>query len=358
MLMKTVSFLLPSPGTRPSGGYKVVYEYANRLAADGYTVNIVYAGSLFFARKSTYFKATNCFRYVQSQLSGFSCRKWFPLDQRVRERLSLSLNFRHVPRSDVYIATSPYTAMYVNDYPVDSTRKFYFIQDYENWGNVTDEILRATYHYDMRKIVISTWLQKIMEREEVSCCLIPNGFDFDYFRLETPIAEKDKYRITMLYHDMERKGCRYGFEALAIVKEKYPSLRVNLFGTSPRPKNLPEWYDYYQCPDRRTHNRIYNESALFLGTSVVEGWGLTVGEAMICGQAVVCTDNAGYRETVVDEQTALLAPVRDSEGLARNMIRLIDDDELRRQIAKNGNEAIRRFRWDGSYEKLKAVIGE
>lgn len=356
--MKSITFILPSIAKVPNGGYKVVYEYANRLVSDGYKVCIVYAGSLFFSRKSLYFKLTNCVRYIQSILMGFSGKKWFQLDKKVREYLSLSLNFCHIPKSDIYIATSPYTAMYVNKYPVDGVHKFYFIQDYENWGDVTSEILHMTYLYDLRKIVISSWLERIIEQQRQTSTLIPNGFDFDYFKLKIPIEKKDKYRVTMLYHTMERKGCRYGFEALEMVKKKIPQLQVNLFGTPKRPQGLPNWYDYHQCPDKNTHNRIYNDAAIFLGTSSVEGWGLTVGEAMICGQAVVCTDNLGYQEMAKDGKTALVSPVKDSRSLAQNIIRLIENDMLRKDIATNGNKFIRNFSWEESYKKFKSLIEE
>lgn len=350
--MKSVTFILPSSGDKPTGGYKVAYEYANRLVGDGYKVNIVYAGSIFWKKKTIYFKITNCVRFFQSIINGYSCCRWFKLDKRVKEHLALSMNYCHLPKSDIYIASSPYTAMYVNDYPIDCSRKFYMIQDYENWGNVTDEILRQTYHYQLRKIVISNWLFEIMQQEGVESELIPNGFDFNYFKLNIPIEEKDKFRVTMLYHSMERKGCKYGFEALEMVKRRYPQLRINLFGTPERPVTLPDWYDYYQCPDKDTHNRIYNEAAIYLGPSVIEGWGLTIGEAMICGQAVVCTDNLGYREMAVDEETALIAPVKDANQLAENIIRLVEDDTLRKVIAEKGRQYIKRFSWDSSYKRL------
>lgn len=355
--METITFFFPGHARTARGGNKVIYEYANRLVSDGYKIHIVYAGSLFWAQKSLRFKLSACVRYVQYLLQGYSARRWFDLDKRVHEHWTFSLNYRHVPKSDVYVCTSPYTAMYLNDYPIETTRKFYFIQDYENWGNVTDEMLRTTYHYPLQNIVISGWLQRIMDEEDVECKLIPNGFDFSYFKMNIPIEQKDKYRITMLNHFMERKGCKYGFEALKKVKRVYPRLRVNLFGTELRPEGLPEWYDYYQSPNREIHNHIYNEAAIFLGTSSVEGWGLTIGEAMICGQAVVCTDIPGYREMVEDEKSALLSPIKDSEGLAKNIIRLIEDDELRYRIARNGHQHIQRFTWEDSYKNLVKAFG-
>lgn len=349
-----ITFIFPHPADGPAGGYKVVYEYANRLVADGYRVNIVYSGSLFWMKKSLYFKLTNCVRYVERLIKGYSGRRWFDLDKRVKEHFTFSLNYRHLPKSDIYVATSPYTAMYVKDYPTD--RKYYFIQDYENWGAVTDEILRSTYHYPMNKIVISNWLKKIIDEEKEDCALIPNGFDFNYFRYTKPIDKRDKFSVVMLYHEMERKGCKYGFEALNLVKKRYPQLKVTLFGTPERPDDLPEWYEYYQRPNRDTHNRIYNETAIFLGTSNIEGWGLTVGEAMICGAAVVCTDNKGYLEMAVHKENALVSPVRDAQALADNIIRLFEDDELRCRLASNAMEHIKQFTWDKAYKKLLEVF--
>ena len=352
--MTTITFIFPHPVDGPAGGYKVVYEYANRLVADGYRVNIVYSGSLFWMKKSLYFKLTNCVRYVERLIKGYSGRRWFALDKRVKEYFTLSLNYCHLPKSDIYVCTSPYTAMYVKDYPTD--KKFYFIQDYENWGAVTDEILRSTYHYPLKKIVISNWLREIICKEGEKCEMIPNGFDFNYFRYTKPINTRDKFSVVMLYHEMERKGCKYGFEALELVKQRYPQLRVTLFGTPERPTDLPEWYEYYQRPDRDMHNRIYNEASIFLGTSNIEGWGLTVGEAMICGATVVCTDNKGYLEMARHEENALVSPVRDAQGLADNVMRLIVDDELRVRLATNAMEHIRQFTWDRAYKKLLEVF--
>lgn len=353
--MSVITFLFPGHAMYPCGGNKVVNEHANRLVADGHKVHIVYAGSLFWKQKSFYFKMTNCYRYLERLTKGYSCRGWFPLDKRVKEHFTLSLNYRHVPKSDIYICTSPYTAMYVKDYPGE--KKYYFIQDYENWGNVTDDILRSTYHYPLKKIAISTWLRDIItEEEKEECALVPNGFDMDYFKKTISPENREPAVVCMLYHQMQRKDCQCGFDALSLVKEQYPDLRVYIFGTLERPAHLPGWYDYYQCPNRETHNRLYNEVSIFIGTSQVEGWGLTVGEAMICGAAVACTDNPGYLEMAKNGVTALVSPVHNSKKLAANIIRLIENNELRIRIAKAGNEYIQQFTWDSSYLKLKEAL--
>lgn len=350
----TITFLFPNSGSQLSGGLKVVCEYANRLAADGYEVHIAYAGSIFWSKKAWFYKMTGVVRYLQTWIKGYSCRSWFALDNRVKEHWCWSLNERHVPVSDIYICTSPYTAMYLKDYT--GGKKFYLIQDYEKWGGLSDSELRKTYHLPLNKIVISHWLKAIMEEEQEQCTLIPNGFHPEDFVLQTPICSKDKYCIAMLYHPMSRKDCAMGFRTLDIVHQKYPQIHINIFGTPERPTTLPKWYDYYQQPSKQNLNRLYDEAAIFFGTSQVEGWGLTVGEAMLCGCAVACTDIPGYREMATDNETALLSPVGDPEAMAANIIRLIEDDALRIRIAEVGHRNIQQYTWDKSYALLKHVL--
>ncbi len=352
-----VCFVFPHPVSGPTGGYKVVYEYANRLVADGIDTVITYSGSIFWKQKPLIFKLSNCFRFLQSKIRGYSGRKWFPLDKRVEEYLSFSMNYRHIPKADVYIATSPYTAWYINDYPISPSRKFYFIQGREDWGPGIKAIVDKTYKMPFTKIVVSSWLQRLLSTKFCeNSNFIPNGFDFGKFSCNIPIVAKDKMCVSMLFHRMPLKRCVDAISAVHIVKKKYPELRVLIFGVPDRPENLPDWFHYYQMPDALTHNRINNEAAIYVGSSETEGWGLTVGEAMICGQAVCCTDNDGHKEMAIDGKTALLSPVRDPEALAANIIRLIEDDDLRIKIAKEGNKYIQQFNWENSYQQFKQIL--
>ena len=356
-----IVFLLPSGSKIPIGGYKVVFEYANRFAANGYDVSIVYPAYCFkFHQSCVVVFLRRCkalIRYIVWGLTKkYSGKEWFNLDERVKERWVWSLACR-LPSSDAYIATAVATSVYLQRHtkiPVE--KKFYLVQHLEKWGGATIEDVLCTYHYPMRKIVIARWLEKILQKVGEECVLIPNGFDFSYFQKTCEVSSRNRFTVCMLYHLSDWKGCADGFQALDVVKAKYPDLRVNIFGVPPRPKELPNWYYYYQQPDKEIHNRLYNESAIFIGTSWTEGWGLTVGEAMICGCAVACTDNAGYLEMATDGETALVSPVRDVEALVANIIRLIEDDDLRFRIAEAGNRNIRQFTWEKAYDKLKHAL--
>ena len=352
----TISFLLPGPSIYPAGGYKVIFEYANRLAQEGYKVNVVYAGSLFWRKKSILFKLSAIARYLQKRWVGFSS-DWFSFHPNVQEHLTYSLNYRHVPISDIYICSTPFTAMYMNSYPIKQNSKFYFIQGYENWGGINDDQLKETYRFPCNKIAVSKWLADIVKSEGEDCPVIPNGFDFTQFKCSIPISERPDNIIGIVYSPIQCKGFKYGYEALILAHKQRADLKVIMFGTDLEPENLPKWITYIRCPDTNQINEIYNNISIFVAPSIQEGWGLTVGEAMICGAAVVCSNNKGYLEMSQDGITALVSPVCDSKVMASNILKLMSDSLLRQKIALNGMKNIKQFTIDKSFLLMKKSLG-
>jgi glycosyltransferase involved in cell wall biosynthesis len=77
---------------------------------------------------------------------------------------------------------------------------------------------------------------------------------------------------------------------------------------------------------------------------------------MACGCAVVSTDCGGIREYAEHGVNALLSPPEDPKGLAQNVLRLLDDDNLRVRLAKAGYEKIQEFTWDKAVTRLEEVL--
>ena len=77
---------------------------------------------------------------------------------------------------------------------------------------------------------------------------------------------------------------------------------------------------------------------------------------MICGAALCCTDIGGFHLYAIHNKTALLSPVFDTEALAKNILRLINDNELRIKLAHAGNEYIRQFTWEKAFESFKSQL--
>lgn len=355
--MKSISFLMPNGVSNPVGGVKVVFEYANRFVSEGYSVYIVMPVSLLrYSEQSTRIKMRILLKYVYYILKNkYRPYNWFELDKRVKLKIVWNLDEKRVPKTDIYVATYVRTSDYLAKYNIAHENKFYFIQHFEDWAVSASQVYNS-YKLNLRKIVIAKWLKDRVEKAGANASIVKNGFDFSEFKTTIPVEKKNKFSVTMLYHLNLIKGCKDGLLALNIVKEKYPEFKAILFGVPDKPKNLPSWIEYYQKPSKRKLIELYNQSAIFIGTSHYEGWGLTLGEAMICSAAVACTDNEGYAEMVKHADTALISPIKDPVALAENIIKLIEDDKLRYEIARSGNTYIQQFTWDKAYNEFKTIL--
>jgi len=75
-----------------------------------------------------------------------------------------------------------------------------------------------------------------------------------------------------------------------------------------------------------------------------EGLPKVLLEAMACGRAIVTTDATGCRDAVRDGDNGLLVPVKNAEALADAIMRLLDNQALRRRMGENGRKrAINEF---------------
>jgi glycosyltransferase involved in cell wall biosynthesis len=75
---------------------------------------------------------------------------------------------------------------------------------------------------------------------------------------------------------------------------------------------------------------------LFAMSSVTEGLGTSLLDAMACGRAIVATTAGGIPEVVADGETGLLVPVRAHEAMADALLALLRDAGRRRRMGDAG----------------------
>ena len=78
---------------------------------------------------------------------------------------------------------------------------------------------------------------------------------------------------------------------------------------------------------------LYNILTVFVSASHTESFGLAIVEAMAAGVAVVATKTEGALEIIENGQTGLLVPVADEHALAGSVVKLLNDRELREDLA-------------------------
>ena len=79
---------------------------------------------------------------------------------------------------------------------------------------------------------------------------------------------------------------------------------------------------------------------VFAMSSVTEGLGSAILEAMACSRAVVATRAGGIPEAVIDEQTGVLVPPQDEAALADGIVRVLSDDARRDEFGRAGRQRV------------------
>ena len=146
-----------------------------------------------------------------------------------------------------------------------------------------------------------------------------------------------------------RKGHRHLLQAVADLKDRYPSLRLVLFGEGYLNNQLRDQAatlglggvvqfagfredldDYLGCFD------------LFAHPSLAEGLGVAALKASAAGVAVVGCAAGGLVEAVADGRTGLLVPPGDIDALGSAIASLIDDDAARAAMGSAGRERMQK----------------
>jgi len=160
------------------------------------------------------------------------------------------------------------------------------------------------------------------------------------------------------------KGLLYLIEAFCMVREQIPGAHLVLLGDGTEGTKIERQAresphgDAIHFLGRRDHiERLLRGMDVFALSSIAEGVGRALLEAMAAGIPAVATQVGGIPEVINSPEVGLLVPPRDPRALAQSMIRLgrMSDSE-RAAIGRAAQERIRRFySHDVIREKLRRI---
>lgn len=164
------------------------------------------------------------------------------------------------------------------------------------------------------------------------------------------------------------KGLTYGIQALALVRQRIPDLRIRLAGAGPEAGALLEMctaldlvraVDYLGSIDnQRALSAIAGVDVVVVPSVDTEGFSLTALEAAILGKPVVGTNVGGLVETVVSGETGLLVPPRDIHAMSDAISTLLTDDFVYRRMSKTARaRALERFPMDKFTDQMGKLYG-
>jgi len=155
-------------------------------------------------------------------------------------------------------------------------------------------------------------------------------------------------------------------EAFALVARSYPHLSLKIAGrpvdmdyckhleTVVQRLGLAGSVEFLGEVGRDDLILLYQRCRIFVFPSIVETFGEPLAEAMACGATIASSRTTAMPEIVGD--AALFFDPSDAEDMARNIVNLLEDDVLSRDLATRGALRAKKFSWDDTARHTADVL--
>ncbi len=161
------------------------------------------------------------------------------------------------------------------------------------------------------------------------------------------------------------KGLDHIIEAYKIVKSRIPDVNLVIGGKPDfrMEKSYFEWKEKYSdihfvgfiSEDDIPY--YYSMGDLFITYSYAsEGFGLTPIESLACGTPVICSSMLAYKEVLKDN--AIFVPPKRPQLLAKEILRLLGDSNLRLKLVQKAQKFIKRYTYTTVGEKIEIIYQE
>lgn len=174
-----------------------------------------------------------------------------------------------------------------------------------------------------------------------------SGVNLNKFQPLPYPSEKEPIRFIYVARVMKAKGIEEFFEAVRLVKEKYPNTEFHICGFCEE--------DYKEILEQKSasgeviyHGLVDNVMdyekichCVVLPSFHPEGISNVLLEGAACARPLITTDHAGCRETVDDGVTGFIVRQRDGKDLADKMLQFIAlSNTQRRQMGEFGRKKV------------------
>jgi glycosyltransferase involved in cell wall biosynthesis len=179
-------------------------------------------------------------------------------------------------------------------------------------------------------------------------------------------AERDAMRLLWFGSWIARKGIHYLPQAFEKISERFPEARLTIGGTGAAPEEITaHFHDSLRTNIQvlpkislEQHIAELSRNAIFLFPSLSEGFGLAGLEALAMRMALVTTQTGFGGDLLADRQNARIVPAASAPHLAEAAIELMENPELRQQLAENGRRLAEQLTVERMIDEYEKVIEE
>ena len=175
-------------------------------------------------------------------------------------------------------------------------------------------------------------------------------------------------RIICVGRLTRQKGFDYLIKAWALIANKYPGWKIDIFGSGDLEDFLIQMIDNYNLKESITINKPtsnifeeYDRSSIYVLSSRYEGFGLVLLEAMSFGIPCISFNCPhGPSDMITNGEEGILVPVGDINKLAESIEWMITHKEERERMSQNSREKVKYYlaenimpQWVELFNKIK-----
>jgi phosphatidylinositol alpha-mannosyltransferase len=195
----------------------------------------------------------------------------------------------------------------------------------------------------------------LREHFQTDAVVIPNGLETGKYR-SARVRDEWSTPVTIGFlgrFEEPRKGLSLLLAALPQIVKKFPQVQLLVAGPGDTHAVLKSVPANLRSKIRFLGRLSESEKADFLKSVTVyvapntggESFGIILTEAMAAGAAILASDIPAFAEVLNNGSRGALFASGDSESLATQLKKLLDDGALRDQLRSSGLAAVERYDW-------------
>ncbi len=228
--------------------------------------------------------------------------------------------------------------------------------------------VRPSLRHVAKVVVPSGFLARIFTSFNIPSEVVPNIIDLTRFSCDEKRTLNKALPHFIVCRNLEAiYDVGTALQAFASIVAAHPHARLTIAGEGPersaleqqvRDLGIESQVTFTGRLDPEKMASLYMSADIMLNTSRVDNMPNALLEAMSAGVPIVSTDAGGIPDMVENDQTALLRPIGDWQGIADAALILLTQDNVYQRLSENGVKDVFRYRWESVQPLWMAVYAE
>lgn len=200
-------------------------------------------------------------------------------------------------------------------------------------------------------VVPSGYLVEVFGRFGLKAVPIHNIVELERFKFRDRTPLRPVFLTSRLLEPLYNVGCV--LRAFALIQKRFPNASLTVAADGWMRDELEQLARDLGLRETRFIGRVafddmpamYDSADVYLTATNLDNMPSSITESMASGLPVVTTNAGGIPFIVTHEETCLMVACDDHEAMAREAIRLLEDNELAIRIATQARVSARKFTW-------------